>query len=99
MLEQEPPEDDLDRHIREAAQRLDWRDCAARLVSCVRELRPYPSEEEAARQVAGWLPSLRPQGWEQAPRGAELVQAVLAAYRERVTQAPISPMLQPYAYS
>ena len=62
MLEQEPPEDDLTRQIREAAQRLDWQDCGARLVSCQRELRPYSTEVEAARQVAAWLPTLQPRG-------------------------------------
>lgn len=82
LLEQEPPEDDLDREIREAAGRLDWRDCGARLVSCLRELRPYPGEVEAARQVAAWLPSLSPQGWDSAPEGPQLRQAILAAHRD-----------------
>ena len=82
LLEQEPTEDDLDRDIREAARRLDWPDAAARLVGCLLELRPHPSEVEAARRVAAWLPGLRPQGWEQAPSGAELVEAVLRAYRK-----------------
>jgi hypothetical protein len=82
LLEQEPdgPDADLNREIVEAAGRLDWQDAAARLVGCLLEQRPYPGEVEAAAQVAAWLPSLRPQGWEQAPRGAELVEAVLAAY-------------------
>lgn len=97
LLEQEPqgPDADLNRKIVEAARRLDWRDCASRLVSCVRELRPDPSEEAAAHQVAGWLPSLRPQCWAEAPKGAELEQAILDAYRERVRQSSTSSMLQP----
>ena len=35
------------------------------------------------RQVQGWtkLGSLRPKGWEQTPKGAELMQAILEAYR------------------
>ena len=81
LLEQEPPEDDLDRHIREAAGGLDWRDCGARLVSFLRELRPYPGEVAAAHQVATWLPSVGPKGWEQAPNGVQLEQAILEAYR------------------
>ncbi len=82
LLEQEPTDDDLDRQIREAAGRLDWQDCGARLVGCLLELRPCPSEVEAARRVAAWLPSLRPQGWEQAPSGAGLVEAIVEAYWE-----------------
>lgn len=81
LLEQEPPEDDLDRQIREAAGRLHWQDAATRLVSCVRELRPCPGEVEAARRVAAWLPRLQPRDWDSAPPGEALVEAVLAAYR------------------
>lgn len=90
LLEQEPPDDDLDRQIRPAARRLDWRDCGARLVSCLRELRPYPSEEEAARIASAGLPGLRPQGWPGAPRGEALVEAVLGAYRASPWQEPPS---------
>ncbi len=56
LLEQEPPEDDLDRQIRKPAGRLDGRDWGARLVTFLLELLASLSEVEAARQVAAWLP-------------------------------------------
>ena len=79
LLEREPPEDDLDRQIRKAAGRLGWQDCGARLVSCLRELHPYLGEVEAARQVAAWLPTLRPRNWASSPQTG-LLGAILAAY-------------------
>ncbi len=75
------PNDDIDRQIRELARTKSWADVAARLASFHRELsRGRSSEAEDATWAAQQLPSLRPQGWEQAPKGAELERAILAAY-------------------
>lgn len=100
LLEQEAvgEDADLNREVLEAARRLDWQEAGCRMLSAHLEL-AREGEDQAARWAAQALANLRPKGWEQAPKGEALVQAVLAAYRERVTQASISPMLQPYAYS
>ncbi len=67
--------------IRRAAQKLDWPDCGARLVAFRLEVRPHAGERTAAHAVAAILPTLRPKGWDSAPRGTELAEAVLEAYR------------------
>ena len=82
LLEQEAvgEDADLNRQILEAARAQPWQVAGLRMLSAHLEL-AREDEDQAARWAAQALASLRPQGWEQAPRGAELVQAVLAAYR------------------
>lgn len=84
LLEAGPdhPDADIDGQILKLARAKPWADLAARLASFHRELSHGRSPEpEDATWAAQQLPSLRPQGWEQAPTGEALEAAILAAYR------------------
>ena len=76
------PSDDIDREIRELIRAKPWPVVGAVLAHTHRELSHGRSTEaEDAAWAAQQLPSLRPQGWEQAPTGEALEQAILAARR------------------
>ena len=78
------PSDDIDRQIRELIRTRPWPEVGAVLLSTHLELSHGRSTEtEAVRWAADLIPFLRPQGWEQAPTGEALEQAILAAHRER----------------
>ena len=66
--------------MRQAARKLAWPDCGARLLSFWLEARPRIGEADAARRAADWLPSLQPRDWAEAPRSEEVAQAVLEAF-------------------
>ncbi|NNM97841.1 MAG: hypothetical protein HKL89_09605 [Candidatus Dormibacteraeota bacterium] len=84
LLESGPdhPDADLDRQIRELIRTRPWAEVGAVMADTHRELSHCRSTEaEDVAWAAGLIPILRPQGWEQAPKGEALEQAILAAYR------------------
>ncbi len=77
------PTDDLDRQVRGLIRERPWAEVGAVLADTHRELSHGRSTEaEDVAWAAGLIHILRPQGWEQAPTGEALEQAILAAYRK-----------------
>jgi len=76
------PSDDLDAEVRRLIRAKPWLEVGAILASTHRELSHGRSTEaEAVTWAAGLVPVLRPMGWEQAPTGEALEQAILEAWR------------------
>jgi hypothetical protein len=81
LLEADAPPD-LDRQIARLIRRRPWLEVGAILADTHRELSHGRSTEaEAVTWAASLVHVLRPQGWEQAPKGAELEAAILEAWR------------------
>ena len=57
-----------------------WEEVGRKLLETHLEL-AHGSEQQAAPWAADMIPSIRPQGWEQAPTGEALEAAILAANR------------------
>ena len=81
------PSDDIDRQVRQLIRERPWAEVGVVLAKTHRELRHGRSTEaEDVAWAAGLIPILRPQGWEQAPTGAALEQAIQQAHRgDRLT--------------
>lgn len=78
------PSDDIDAEVRKLIRERPWPEVGAVLAHTHRELSHGRSTEaQDVAWAADLIPFLRPKGWEQAPKGAELVQAILEAYRDR----------------
>ncbi|MHB1576972.1 MAG: hypothetical protein ACYCX9_10775 [Candidatus Dormibacteria bacterium] len=76
------PSDDIDAEVRKLIRERHWPQVGAVLLNTHRELSHGRSTQaEDVAWAAGLIPILRPQGWEQAPKGEALEQAILAAYR------------------
>ena len=76
------PTGDLDRQIRELIRARPWAEVGAVLADTHRKLgHGRSTEAEDVAWAAGLIHILRPQGWQEAPSGAELEQAILDAYR------------------
>jgi hypothetical protein len=76
------PSDDIDRQIRELIRSRPWVEVGAVLADTHRELSHGRSTEaEDVAWAAGLIHILRPQGWQEAPSGEALEQAILEAYR------------------
>ncbi len=76
------PSDDIDRQIRDLIRSRPWAKVGAVLAVTHKELsRGRSTEAEDVAWAAGLIHILRPQGWQEAPSGEALEQAILKPYR------------------
>ena len=88
--------DRTEQQVRKLIRERPWPEVGAMLADTYLTLsHDRSTEAEAATWAADLIPVLRPLGWAEAPRGEELAQAVLEAYRARLSQSSISSKLQP----
>jgi hypothetical protein len=83
MLEsgQTYPRDDIDAEVRKLIRAKSWAEVGPVLADTYMELNRRATQAQAVTWAAGLLHVLRPMGWEQAPTGEALEQAILEAWR------------------
>lgn len=89
LLEAGPahPDANLDAQILPLVRAKPWAEVGAILADTHRELNHRSTEAEEVTWAAGLVHVLRPMGWEQAPEGPELEQAIMRRFRATPDQA------------